>query len=512
MASEKSKRLGKIVLYNPKGLAETRSAPIVPLPLVAIAALPLSEGFEVKIISKELTPDFEEALIKECADALCFGVSSMTGYQITDGLKVSRQVKEKFPKLPVIWGGWHPSLLPLETIEEHSIDFVVRAQGERTFFELVKALARGSGDFSKIDGLTFKKKGRVFSNRDRCFEDLNGFPPFPYGLVDVEKCLYTTEFGDRTINYVSSYGCPHRCGFCAEQTVNKRRWGGFSAERVVSDMQRFKEEFGADCVFFHDSNFFVDLARVKKICELLMERNVKIKWGNVNGRTRQLARMPEEIWRLLEKSGCCSILTGAESGFEESLEFISKDCTVEDTLEFARLSRKHNMKVVFSMLVGLPWSPDSRKMQELVRKEFDTTFSLIDRLLEINRNPRMMLYLYTPYPGSPLYRKALELGFKVPNTLEGWSRVQLELINTPWVPKSMASAVEMITRYIFFMIDPDSSAWFAKRISNPFLKAGFLAGFALLKPIALLRWKLKFFGLPLDYKIYNFAREHSQIG
>ena len=70
-----------------------------------------------------------------CEDALCFAVSSMTCYQIRDGMNISAAVKERYPDMPIIWGGYHPSTQPEQTLQDPNIDIVVIGQGELTFIQ-----------------------------------------------------------------------------------------------------------------------------------------------------------------------------------------------------------------------------------------------------------------------------------------------------------------------------------------------------------------------------------------
>lgn len=122
--------MGKIVLYNPKPNFDLKSKDIS-LALLFISKMLAIENYEIKIFS-----DFDdrEAMIAQCSDAICFGITSMTGYQIKDGLYIASLIKRFYPKVPIVWGGWHASLLPEQTLENDNVDIVVRGQGEKTFY------------------------------------------------------------------------------------------------------------------------------------------------------------------------------------------------------------------------------------------------------------------------------------------------------------------------------------------------------------------------------------------
>ena len=128
----------KFVFFFPLTNKDNKHKVSPPLSLLALAGPLLREGIEVEIVDARVEPDYEAKVLGLMEDADLFGVSSMTGYQIADGLKVSAAVKKKFPDKPVVWGGYHPSLLAQQTILDDNIDLAVRGQGEETCLELAR--------------------------------------------------------------------------------------------------------------------------------------------------------------------------------------------------------------------------------------------------------------------------------------------------------------------------------------------------------------------------------------
>src|SRR4030095_6808489 len=95
---------GKVVLFFPSYYSD-EAAP--PLALIHLAAPLVDRGHEVRIVDSAVTSDCVGAVLEQCADAPCLGISMVTGPMITQGVEVARAVKDAFPRLPVIAGGWH---------------------------------------------------------------------------------------------------------------------------------------------------------------------------------------------------------------------------------------------------------------------------------------------------------------------------------------------------------------------------------------------------------------------
>lgn len=501
----------KVVLFHGRASSFDKPIKVAPLALLHISSFLVKDGFEVKIITDALYDDYINEALRNCDGSLCLGVTAMTGSQITEGLKLSRLVREKYPSMPVIWGGWHPSIMASSTLEDSNVDVVVCGQGERKFYELVKCLGDNAWDnIGRIPGVSFKKNGRLCINNDSWLEDMNNFPCVDYSLIDVKKCLIKTEYGSRTLQYISSYGCPCRCSFCIEPIVNKRRWTGLKAQRVVEEWEYLYREHNIDSIAVYDSNFFVDKSRVYQICRGLINKGVKIKWGNANGRIPQLVKYERDIWELMSESGLSMILTGSESGEQEVLNLIDKDADLSDIYRFSELCKEYGIRVLFSYMSGLPWSNDPESNEKSVRREIKSILSQTQRLSKVTSRNRFMVYAYTPLPGSKMYQKALEYGFNEPKTLKEWS----ELVYSPedifqsagckqnWITPKQLRLITMLEQYVFGMMDLDARDWIARDINGGLNRFLFKIFFNLGYFLARLRLKFKFFAMPLDYWLF----------
>jgi anaerobic magnesium-protoporphyrin IX monomethyl ester cyclase len=405
----------KIVLYFPR-VQPKKHHHEMPLSILALVPQLKRRGYSVVLIDERVNPRALSTLEQNLKGAICVGISSMTGYQIRGGIAAAKLVHER-SDLPVVWGGWHVSLLPEESIKSPYVDIVVRGQGEVTFAELVQAI-EGKKDLREIPGITLKDRGAFVHNIDRPIVSINDLDPMPYDLIDINR--YHPHF-----SYLSSIGCPMSCGFCADVVVYKRKWKAIDPYRLADEITALSQKISwrIKSIYFIDNNFFVNPDRVKIFCQEIIKRGTRVTWEAL-GHPHQLAELDEGYYRLLRKSGCYRILTGAESGSQTILDYIGKKATVRETLLFIEKSKASRIIPVLSLMCGFPQSPID---------DLRETVLFINEMKGMNRDIKIKLFFFTPYPGSQLYRRAIESGFQPPASLEEWSRYTLNARNMPYL-------------------------------------------------------------------------------
>ncbi len=423
-----------ILLYNPPATLDERNwrRPL-PLNLLSICSLLKQEDFEICItqgmpgkVYKQFRPHLDSAI--------CLGISCMTGLQISHGLKVAEMIRRVKSDLPIIWGGYHPTACPEQTLHNEFVDIVVRGYGEIAFSELVERLVNKQS-YEEIEGISFKKDGRIINTADGPIPKLDDLPPLPYHLYDVEQ--FFRECGTRSLQYISSRGCPHRCGFCADYVIYKRNWNALSAERVVSDFERLQKIYNYDSIGFYDSNLFVNEKRTRKICEGVIEKGLHFKWLMCSGDAFGLTRYNPDTLRLMNEAGVANILLGVESGYQPALDCIRKAATVEDNLKAVRLLHDNNISIGFSFMFGFPYDLPEEDMDKEHERELVETMKTIAEFSEnFLEGDYYLLFLFTPYPGVQLFPRYKELGYVPPDSFEEWSKVNLnEADSCPWVTK-----------------------------------------------------------------------------
>lgn len=431
-----------IILFFPS--YETTDVRLLPMSVLSVAAPLVQNGYQVKIIDQRVDKDWKKNLLEEIKEKpLAVGISALTGKQILNGIKVSKLVKEN-SDIPVIWGGVHSSLMPHQTMENKYIDFVVIGEGEETFLELVRALS-SKGSSENIKGLGYKKNNKIFINPPRDFIDLDKLPEIPYHLINIENYIEKKSFATgkpaRDIALYTSRGCPHRCGFCYNKEFNKRRWRGKSAERVVEDMKKLIKDYRVTSFNIEDDEFFVDIKRVGKICELILKEGLNIEIFT-NCRVNYVANnMDDNYLKLLYRAGFKTLAFGVESGSEKILDLMRKDITIEQVFETIRKLKKAGINSKYYFMAGFP--------TETIDDLYETT-DLIYKMKQINPQIRIPAWrITTPFPGTELYTESLKHGFIPPKSLEQWADFSFETFKTPWISKKQ----KRIIRNVAFLID-----------------------------------------------------------
>lgn len=439
----------KILLYNPRGESH-----ILPLALIHIGSI--LPQFEVQIVDGriELTP---EAKLAELAnDAVCLGVTVLTGKPILDALRASRAVKRRNPNLPVVWGGWHPSLLPGQCLASTAVDVCVSGQGEETFREVVQKLSARES-LEAVPGIAFKRDGVVVTNPPRPFQNVNSFPRANFDLINMEK--YFSFRGARRLDYCSSQGCPFECSFCADPMVYQQKWSGLTAARVVAEVAEHAQRYRLDQVFFNDDNFFTDLKRAEAIARGLIAGRVNIQWFGT-GRADLLRRMSGEQLGLMRESGCYKVNVGAESGSPEVLESIKKGTLVEEVLETAEKLNKAGIGARFSFIAGFPKEPAA---------SLADTYRTVKALRTINGAFETPIYFYAPYPGTELSERMPALGFEAPKKLEDWEHVDLDHSIGSWISEPVRKFVPRYNFYFRHAFEP-AQGGFGKHVAQWFAR------------------------------------------
>jgi radical SAM superfamily enzyme YgiQ (UPF0313 family) len=463
-----------------------------PLGLLYVGTSLKKNGYDVKI-HQILPRDIEHLTDQISRDyPLLVGFSVTTGLSSHYSASMSKLLKSKDPATRIVWGGWHPSLVPKQCLSEDYVDIVSIGEGEKTIVEVANALETGDR-LDHVRSAGFKSEGRLIINTPRQVEENVDLFELDYDLLDFKKFSIKRDH-TVTTSFYSSRGCPFNCGFCCTPSMSRRRWRAHSVEYVVSHLVEMKSRFGVNDVYFADDNFFVDRDRAFTIIRRL--RDSGISCSTIDIRVDFINKgILEELGRL----GANGIFFGWESGSDRLLRLMHKNITVDQIISCAKLVSKYPISVWGSGILCLPTES---------RSEFNSTLRLALALFRIIRRGTIAVFPYMPLPGTEFLTLAVENGFGAPQNTVDWAKVdpQGPFYDITWIPwirndrnyKQKIRMTQEFTRNV--LIKTDSS-------TNPV----FNAIQKVFNAIAYHRVDCQSFFLPVDLKLYHLFKRCWQL-
>ncbi|MDD3875537.1 MAG: radical SAM protein [Bacteroidales bacterium] len=446
-------------------------------------------NINIILIDENTTANFEDVIIQYKESLFLAAVSAITGFQIRGGIDFSNAVRKHAPHAKIVWGGWHPTIVPEQTLKEDYIDFIIRAQGEKSFKELSEALLQ-ENNFENINNLGYKKDGHLVLNPLNDFCNINDFPDVDYSLLDINKYVMKTDFSERRMMYFASYGCPFNCPFCSGAQIFQKKWFPKKIDTVINDIKYFINVSGIDSIMFWDDNFFSNKKFVLELAQRMIDEKLNMIWAASAHAGGFLKMFNEEEIKFLRTSGLRRIDTGAESGSTYALNIIKDKLNKKDVLNLIKTLKKNNIATFFSTMIAYPFpkSDDIKFTMDLIRKA-----KIIDDSVKIQIN------IYTPYPQTSLYGMAINEGFEHPQQLSDWINHSPARFKPPWLSKAFYTKLNDLMNFYL----PFSENRIYERAPEKFKKTTHLFSI-ICRPLIVLRFRLNFFGLRFEAKIFNF--------
>lgn len=364
----------KICLIDPPGLTKGLNVGIGYL-----ASSLIKEGHVVSAIDMNNDTNNIENRIESIKDYDLIGVS-IKSFTVQSACELSKITGRK----DLICGGPHITLDGYNFLQENpNFGIGVVGEGETTLVELVNAIENGLG-LEDIKGIIYRDRNKIIVNPRRDFiGDLSSLSHPNYEVFD--------SFTGIIEKYplITSRGCPYLCTYCSVRETSGKRWRPRAPDDVIKELQLSKSKYDTRIFSVLDDNFTQDISRAKKICQLLIERGLDMKWGCSNG--IRADRVDEELVALMRDSGCESVSIGIESLDETVFNAIKKGEKLEEVKRAIRTLKKYKVKVEGFFMVGLPGDNLQRTKSSLqLSKKLD-----LDRAL---------WNLFVPYPGTEAWQ------------------------------------------------------------------------------------------------------------
>jgi anaerobic magnesium-protoporphyrin IX monomethyl ester cyclase len=320
---------------------------------------------------------------------------------------IAKIIKEKSPKTIILVGGPHISSMGYETMQRFpEFDVSVIHEGELILENLLNSVENGDS-LERVNGIMYRDADGSIrkTTPPPNIEDLDALPMPAWDLLPNFPQGYLPAIYDYprapVATYSASRGCPFLCEFCDTSTFGgKIRYN--SPQRVYEVMKHLSEEYGVKHLQFVDDLFVAHNARVVEFSQLLIANKIDMTWSC----TARVNTVKPETLALMKEAGCWEISFGLESGSDFLLDEMKKSQRVETAEHAVQWTHDAGIRVKGLFMLGYPG--ETRESIELT-KEF------------IKKVPMttMNLSKFTPYPGSPIYKKLYGTSIRE----EDWERL-----------------------------------------------------------------------------------------
>ncbi len=350
--------------------------------------------------------------------------------------KVAELLKDENPHLLVGMVGAKVAVDPEGSLgASKAIDFVAREEFDYTCKEVAEGRA-----FADILGLSYRDaEGLIHHNSERPFIPNMDDLPWVTPIYKRDLTIPNYFIGYLQHPYVSFYtgrGCRSKCTFCLwPQTVGGHKYRVRSPQSVIDEVRWIKENMPEVKEIFFDDDTFTDFRpRVEEIARGLGKLGVT--WS-----CNAKANVPYETLKIMKDNGLRLLLVGYESGNDQILHNIRKGLRTDIARRFTKDCRTLGVQIHGTFILGLP-GETAQTIQETIQFAMD-----------INPNT-IQVSLAAPYPGTQLYREAIENGWLKEN--QAWNLVnsdgvQLSPISYPHLSADeIYHAVETFYRKFYF--------------------------------------------------------------
>jgi len=322
------------------------------------------------------------------------GISCPSQRMLPHAAALARCVKRRLPGAHVTVGGQFVSHVHEEAMRrEPSFDAVVRGEGERTYPELVRTLARGES-LSAVRGVTFREHGGLIANpaADR-IQDLDAVP-FPDRSY-LESIIHEVRAGVRYVSVIGSRGCIYKCTFCSVDRPRTVR----SPENVVAELRELGETWGVWRFMFNDDLLVGASPAMQEwagdLADLIASELPGLElWGM----TRADAVNPVLAGKLA-RAGFRRMFVGMESASDDVLRRFKKGTRASMNERALRVLTASGIEPEYGFIMlepSMSWEDLGKNLAFMRRAPYFSRHNLTNRL--------------NVYHGAPIHRTGVERG------------------------------------------------------------------------------------------------------
>jgi len=372
---------------------------IYPLVPASAATLLARNGFDVvwndAITNGWTWEQFADFIQREQPDLIAFETKTPV---VRQHWRIVDQVKQLAPGCKTVLMGDHVTALPKESLRSSRVDYALTGGH---YDVALLGLARHLRDGEPMPPGFWHRDGEAIRDTGPCITtvDLNSLPLIDRTLTQAH--LYYEKWKKRAPFFYTMAGrdCPWaKCTFCA-WTTTYPRFSVRTPENLLDEIGFLIEHHGVREIF-DDTGTFPSGKWLDRFCEGMIERgyNKEILFS-INMRYGMLGPHHPE---LMKKAGFRKMKMGLESASQSTLDRVQKGTTVEQIIEDSKRISGAGLDIQLTVMVGYPWE---------TRADAERTIDLANYLMSNGYAEMLQATVVVPYPGTPLYREAVENGW-----------------------------------------------------------------------------------------------------
>jgi radical SAM superfamily enzyme YgiQ (UPF0313 family) len=210
-----------------------------------------------------------------------------------------------------------------------------------------------------------------------------------------------------------------------------------SAENVLAEVKWIKENMPEVKEIMFDDDTFTDSSNLPRVEAIARGMGALGVTWSCNAK----ANVPFKTLKVMKDNGLRLLLVGYESGDDQILLNIKKGLRTDIARRFAQDCRKLGIIIHGTFILGLPG-----ETQQTIKKTIDFAKEINPLTIQIS--------LAAPYPGTTLYKQAIENGWLQENevvNLVNDKGVQLSTISYPHLSKEeIFHSMEVFYRQFYF--------------------------------------------------------------
>ncbi len=370
-----------------------------PMGVGALSAVLKEQGHKITIWNQDIHHCADDSLT-DYLDKNKFDVvilSLIAGYYQYQKMKnLSKAINRSKQRPFYLMGGYGPTPEPEFFLKKSGCDVVCMGEGEITIKKLMDAIENKTS-LRNVPGVAWLEDGNLQQTpRAPLVHNLDSLPRTPYELFDMKHYrmmrLPKSKATDFCFPMMSARGCSFKCTFCYRMDPGYRKR---SAELLLDEVEMLHKDYGITYIAFEDDLLMSSVVHTEEVCKEFIKRNVPVKWW-CNGRLNYCS---EELLQLMKDAGCVFINYGIESMDQKVLNNMKKGLRPELIIRGIEDTLKVGISPGLNFIFGN--KGDNKK----------TIKKMVNFLLKYDDfAQKRTIRPVTPYPGSPLYYDAIEMG------------------------------------------------------------------------------------------------------